>query len=36
MTLFEAVASDRGLFGEALLVFYGGERDGTTLELLAG
>ena len=36
MTLFEAVAEDRGLFGEALLVFYGGARDGATLELLAG
>ena len=36
MTLFDAVAADRGLFGEALQVFYGGERDGATLELLAG
>ncbi len=36
MTLFEAVASDRGLFGEALQVFYGGERDRATLELLTG
>ena len=35
MTLFDAVAADRGLFGEALQVFYGGERDGATLELLA-
>ena len=35
MTLFEAVAPDRGLFAEALLVFYCGRRDGATLERLA-
>ena len=36
MTLFEAIAADRGLFGEVLQVFYGSERDCATLERLAG
>ena len=35
LTLFEAVASEPGLFAGALDHFYGGGRDGRTLELLA-
>lgn len=35
LTLFEAVADEPALFAEALDVFYGGARDGRTLELLA-
>jgi uncharacterized protein (DUF1810 family) len=34
MTLFSAV-SDEPVFGEALARYFGGERDGATLEILA-
>ena len=34
MTLFEAAFEGAGPFGAALDVFYGGERDGSTLRLL--
>ena len=35
LTLFEAVATAPALFAEAIEAYYGGERDGRTLELLA-
>jgi uncharacterized protein (DUF1810 family) len=35
MTLFEAACPDQPRFGAALDAFYGGQRDETTLELLA-
>lgn len=35
MTLFDAV-SDEPVFGEALAKYFAGERDGATLEILAG
>jgi uncharacterized protein (DUF1810 family) len=34
MTLFEATCSDPAPYAAALEAFYGGERDGATLELL--
>jgi len=34
MTLFQAAAPDDGMFGEAIDIFYGGERDPATLRLL--
>jgi uncharacterized protein (DUF1810 family) len=34
MTLFEAV-SDEAIFGQALVRYFAGERDGPTLEILA-
>ncbi|WFU44839.1 DUF1810 domain-containing protein [Bradyrhizobium sp. CB82] len=34
MTLFEAV-SDEAIFGQALVRYFAGERDGATLEILA-
>ena len=34
LTLFEAAADGGGPFGDALVVFYGGERDPATLRLL--
>jgi uncharacterized protein (DUF1810 family) len=35
LTLFEQVAPDEPIFGEAIERFYGGERDGVTLVLLS-
>ena len=34
MTLFEQVAPDEPVFGQALAKYFGGRRDARTLELL--
>ena len=34
MTLFEQVAPDEPLFGQALVKYFGGRRDALTLSLL--